>query len=743
MNEWQKEFDKIYCNGEFDHDWYLKEYPDVKLTGLSPLEHYVKYGRRMKRKPSSQSNDVLLKEIQIESRPLVSVLCITYNHENYISQAIESILNQVTDFEYELLIGNDCSTDKTHDIISDYHKKSKRIRYFNSTVNVGANRNFIDLASKSRGKYVAICEGDDYWTDINKLQTQVNFLSENPEYTICFHPVKVLNNKNLSVKKVFPSSRPLRLSIEGLLRENFIQTNSVMYRWRFNKTHPLDFPDNIAPADWYIHLLHAEVGRIGYLDKVMGVYRKHDSGMWSSHSNALSRFKKLGNNELALYRLLEARYGPEYQFDNAQIYILSSLAKYYLESGDFENILDLINNNKSHSPRFMKILGYEVDKNISTVEHLKSILIMQSRVDIIVTSYNHEKYISRCLESVLNQKGILDIRIIVGDDCSNDTTMQIIHEYASKHPGKILVVERSKNVGMLKNMQMCINQCDAKYIAFCEADDYWISDRYLEKKLAVMRVNPNIGMCFNWLLLNTEDIGSFLPHESQGRLETGEVTFQTLKESPLTANFSCCMYTREALLSVPPSYYDRENAADWLLNLYVADKYKVYFYREMLSVYTIHSKGQWSGIDSVERARLEQSYKEEFSFIFDNRVDPLEVVVREILNFNDRRDILRCLDQPRAGINAASDGSISVSGWILMRSREKYTILIKEGERVQKIYPSISRSDVINSVYGYITDDYESKCGFFAEINVEEKVQIDIVLLNRNEVIPWISIDIF
>ncbi len=88
------------------------------------------------------------------------------------------------------------------------------------------------------------------------------------------------------------------MNLETLLSTNFIQTNSVLYRWRYNKGDYLEFNTNIAPADWYIHLLHAEVGRIGYIDKVMGVYRKHQGGMWASYSDMVSSFKKRQETKL-------------------------------------------------------------------------------------------------------------------------------------------------------------------------------------------------------------------------------------------------------------------------------------------------------------------------------------------------------------------------------------------------------------------------------------------------------------
>ncbi|MCF6185625.1 MAG: glycosyltransferase, partial [Bacteroidales bacterium] len=115
----------------------------------------------------------------------VSILMLTYNHEKFIAQAIESVLMQKVSFNYELIIGDDCSQDNTQKIIREYQKKHPDIiKPVLRTKNIGANNNFVDIFKKATGKYIALLEGDDYWTDPNKLQKQVDFLEANPEYGI-------------------------------------------------------------------------------------------------------------------------------------------------------------------------------------------------------------------------------------------------------------------------------------------------------------------------------------------------------------------------------------------------------------------------------------------------------------------------------------------------------------------------------------------------------------------------------
>ncbi len=122
-----------------------------------------------------------------QNAPMVSVLIVSYNHENYISKALDAVLIQKTNFNYEIVIGEDCSTDNTRKIILDYADKyPEKFKVILQEKNVGAIANEIDVYKKCIGKYIAICEGDDYWIDINKLQNQVDFLEKNNKVSMVF-----------------------------------------------------------------------------------------------------------------------------------------------------------------------------------------------------------------------------------------------------------------------------------------------------------------------------------------------------------------------------------------------------------------------------------------------------------------------------------------------------------------------------------------------------------------------------
>ncbi|SHH38585.1 glycosyltransferase family 2 protein [Winogradskyella jejuensis] len=135
----------------------------------------------------------------------VSVIMITYNHEKYIKQAVESIVNQVTNFDFELIIADDNSKDDTEQAVKSVSNTSKNLnlRYFRNEENLGMTKNFEYAYSKSNGNFIAICEGDDYWNDKNKLQKQVDFLRDNPSYSFCYTRFKVYKNDNDSFVEDF------------------------------------------------------------------------------------------------------------------------------------------------------------------------------------------------------------------------------------------------------------------------------------------------------------------------------------------------------------------------------------------------------------------------------------------------------------------------------------------------------------------------------------------------------------
>ncbi len=142
------------------------------------------------------------------NKVFLSVITVSYNHESYIRECLDGVIMQKTNFAFEVIIGDDASTDNTQNIILEYQKKYPDIiKPILRTINVGANDNFNDILSKAQGKYIALCEGDDYWTDPYKLQKQVDFLETHKDYIMCFTNAKIINDplKNRSISGGYPS----------------------------------------------------------------------------------------------------------------------------------------------------------------------------------------------------------------------------------------------------------------------------------------------------------------------------------------------------------------------------------------------------------------------------------------------------------------------------------------------------------------------------------------------------------
>lgn len=236
----------------------------------------------------------------------VTVISISYNQEEFIKKALDSFVMQKIDIPFEVLISDDCSTDKTPEIIKEYAQKYPDIiKPIYREKNLGVMENFIDTLSQIKSDYVVFCEADDYFTDPLKLQKQIDFLEKNPDHSICFHPVKVVFADGSEKDKIFPAFKHKfkKNNLELLLRRNFMQTNSVMYRWAFNEEDIKQaFPTDILPGDWYLHLLHAQKGKIGFINEVMSEYVRHSSGVWWEATHNFENFAlKNGIKSLLFY----------------------------------------------------------------------------------------------------------------------------------------------------------------------------------------------------------------------------------------------------------------------------------------------------------------------------------------------------------------------------------------------------------------------------------------------------------
>lgn len=214
--------------------------------------------------------------------PMVSVVMVAYNAAKYIRQAIKGVVRQKAPFAVELLVLDDCSTDATGEIVKKLAQDCPQIKYVRNETNLGSQRNYLKGFRMARGRYMALCDADDYWCYRRKLATQVEYMERNPECALTFH--RVINYYQTTGVKTFSNgNNPDECSVRSLSRSNYITNLSVMYRREL-----VDFDSlpawimNHPSPDYAIHLLYAVKGSIHYFARPMGVYRKVDGAIWST-----------------------------------------------------------------------------------------------------------------------------------------------------------------------------------------------------------------------------------------------------------------------------------------------------------------------------------------------------------------------------------------------------------------------------------------------------------------------------
>lgn len=278
------------------------------------------------------------------NKPKVSILCLTYNHEKYIKQALDSFLMQKTNFNFEILIHDDASTDKTTQIIKKYQKKyPKIIKPIIQTKNQYSQKKIYGLVNRfllplAKGKYIALCEGDDYWCDPNKLQISIDTLDKNPDCVMFSHNTFVKKNKNKKLDLLVDKNQSFE-------KNKFSLTNSIYTHLSARVFRNLK---GLPPGDTFQYHYLLSKGKCYYYNKPMSVYRYNQKGVWSSLTNNQQKkanikncyllnifLKKKYNNYYS--NLLLPEFGPYYNnFNKESSFIL------YLISIGF-NFSDIFN----------------------------------------------------------------------------------------------------------------------------------------------------------------------------------------------------------------------------------------------------------------------------------------------------------------------------------------------------------------------------------------------------------------
>jgi glycosyltransferase involved in cell wall biosynthesis len=224
----------------------------------------------------------------LSSQVVVSVVCITYNHEKYIRSALEGFLIQNTPFSVEFIVSDDCSPDGTMDVVSEYFDRfDGRLRVIRNPSNIGFMRNLMNAMDMAKGKYIAICEGDDYWTDPEKLSIQVEKMDKVPGVEISFHSSKIKYEVGGKLDSLYckRANSDCLFGIEDVIRSagSFMPTASMMirgeaYRGLLSGIRALYSSYTTA---FFTQLIFSFRNGALYIDRPMSVYRSMASGSWT------------------------------------------------------------------------------------------------------------------------------------------------------------------------------------------------------------------------------------------------------------------------------------------------------------------------------------------------------------------------------------------------------------------------------------------------------------------------------
>lgn len=271
-----------------------------------------------------------------DTLPLVSTRTMTFNHENYIVECIEGLLMQKTNFPVQLLIHDDASTDNTSKIIQEYANKYPNIikAYFQKENTYKLKSNYQKFKNSRKeffswitGKYIALCEGDDYWTDPLKLQKQVDFLETNEEFVVCCHNAKIVDDEGILLqdKKLSYLNTDKVYTATELKKGAFLLTLSMVYKNMpeiLDEIKKIKKLKNVISGDTLLISILGKFGKGFYMEDIQpAVYRVHDGGIWSTKKKDAKFFYL---SRLGLFQALLILHQNDYEI---QYYFSKKLAK--------------------------------------------------------------------------------------------------------------------------------------------------------------------------------------------------------------------------------------------------------------------------------------------------------------------------------------------------------------------------------------------------------------------------------
>lgn len=261
------------------------------------------------RRIAQQQTTVVASE-QLFEKPLVSVAFVCFNHANYVKQALDSVLSQKVDFDFEVVIADDASIDGTAEIAKEYQTLFPRhIVLLLANENMGKHSgtgmiNLVRCFDQCRGKYVARLEGDDNWSDPEKLQRQVNFLNSNSDCVACHHLVDVIDEKDNVISTLIYPYNKKKIGLNDLYKfdQTPVKTSAICFRRRNFPQVPEEFL-NAPMLDWPLSFSLANQGRVGFIDRRMSRYRLHAGGIWSTKDLYFRARRKLITLKIIVHSL--------------------------------------------------------------------------------------------------------------------------------------------------------------------------------------------------------------------------------------------------------------------------------------------------------------------------------------------------------------------------------------------------------------------------------------------------------
>jgi glycosyltransferase involved in cell wall biosynthesis len=230
----------------------------------------------------------------LESSKIITVCVITYNHNEFISHALNSIAAQKTNFNYDILIADDCSTDGTKEKVLAFSESRSNVSLILQESNVGPAKNFVELISTPKTKYISYLEGDDHWTDPYKLQKQVDYLEANPNVSCCATDFDQINKNGVFIKNPETYPSVVKLGYKEVMKSKWCPTQACTILFKKELVSPalaFLYDDLIYCGDWALSCWFSTKGEVHILPDTTCTKRMDSGGIWTSKSDILNAYR--------------------------------------------------------------------------------------------------------------------------------------------------------------------------------------------------------------------------------------------------------------------------------------------------------------------------------------------------------------------------------------------------------------------------------------------------------------------